>query len=151
MNFVYLIKRTTMIKTHEYSNGDITVLWKPDLCIHSGICVSGLPNVFQPKERPWIKLDASTSEKISNQVKKCPSGALSLKSDQENINTRSHGEGIEIHIVENGPLVVSGKLGISKADGSKEYRGDRTSFCRCGASSNKPYCDGSHNVSGFIG
>ncbi|SDB53539.1 Uncharacterized Fe-S cluster protein YjdI [Flavobacteriaceae bacterium MAR_2010_188] len=140
-----------MGKTHEYSNDDITVLWKPDLCIHSGICYRGLPEVFKPKERPWIKVEASTSERIASQVKKCPSGALSLKSEQESPESERHGETIQIQILENGPLVVSGKLEISKADGSKENKEERTSFCRCGSSSNKPYCDGSHVSSRFIG
>jgi uncharacterized Fe-S cluster protein YjdI len=63
----------------EYSNNEITVTWEPEKCIHSGICARGLSTVFQPKERPWIKMDAETSEKIMVQVKKCPSGALGIK------------------------------------------------------------------------
>lgn len=45
-----------MGKTKEYSNGEVSIVWKPDACIHSAICVKGLGNVFKPKERPWIKL-----------------------------------------------------------------------------------------------
>jgi uncharacterized Fe-S cluster protein YjdI len=61
----------------EYSNGEITVVWKSGKCIHSGICVRGLPSVFKPKESPWITLQNSNSEEIKAQVDKCPSGALS--------------------------------------------------------------------------
>ncbi|WP_228850647.1 (4Fe-4S)-binding protein [Aegicerativicinus sediminis] len=68
-----------MAEIKEYSNGEITVVWKPEICIHSGICARGLPAVFQPKERPWIKTDSATSDEIVSQVKKCPSGALSIK------------------------------------------------------------------------
>ena len=50
---------------------------KPELCIHSGRCVRGLPEVFKPKEKPWITPEGSTTEKIIAQVKRCPSGALS--------------------------------------------------------------------------
>jgi uncharacterized Fe-S cluster protein YjdI len=67
--------------TKHYSNGEITVVWKPAVCIHSKICwakTTGLPEVFNPMERPWIKVENSTSEKIVEQVKKCPSGALSI-------------------------------------------------------------------------
>lgn len=60
----------------EYSNGEVTITWEPKKCIHSGKCVKGLPNVFQPKEKPWIKIDAASSEELVEQVKKCPSGAL---------------------------------------------------------------------------
>ena len=60
----------------EYSNGEVTITWEPEKCVHSGVCVKGLGDVFQPKEKPWIKIDAATSETLVNQVKKCPSGAL---------------------------------------------------------------------------
>ncbi len=63
--------------TKKYSNGEVTIVWKPDRCIHSGRCFTGLPEVFNNKERPWIKPEGSTTEKIIQQVQKCPSGALS--------------------------------------------------------------------------
>ena|SRR5580765_5338947 len=59
------------------SNGEVTIVWQPELCIHSGRCVRGLPEVFKPKEKPWIMTEGSTTEKIVAQVKRCPSGALS--------------------------------------------------------------------------
>jgi uncharacterized Fe-S cluster protein YjdI len=65
-------------KTHHYSNGEITITWKPELCIHSGICFSGLPEVFDPRRKPWIEPDRSETHTIIEQVKKCPSGALSF-------------------------------------------------------------------------
>ena len=61
----------------KYSNGEVTIVWQPELCIHSGSCVRGLPEVFKPKEKPWITPEGSTTEKIIAQVKRCPSGALS--------------------------------------------------------------------------
>ena len=62
-----------------YDNGDVTVVWKPSLCIHSGICFRGLPEVFDPRVRPWIRPEGSTTEAIVAQVGHCPSGALSLE------------------------------------------------------------------------
>ncbi|MBR9845440.1 MAG: hypothetical protein GYB35_04655 [Algicola sp.] len=50
-----------MGKTKEYSNGDVTIVWKPEACIHSAICVKGLGEVLQPKEKPWIKNDATST------------------------------------------------------------------------------------------
>ncbi len=61
----------------KYSNGEVTIVWQPGRCIHSGNCVRGLPEVFKPREKPWITPEDSTTEKIIQQVKKCPSGALS--------------------------------------------------------------------------
>lgn len=64
--------------TKHYTNGEITVVWKSALCAHSTICWKGLINVFNPKEHPWIKIDGASSNEITEQVKKCPSGALSF-------------------------------------------------------------------------
>lgn len=65
-----------MIKK-EYSNGEITIIWQPELCIHSGICVNTLPLVYNPKDRPWIKIENATTDELIAQIDKCPSGALS--------------------------------------------------------------------------
>ena len=62
--------------TKQYSNDEITVVWKPDLCRHTGICARGLLKVFDPRRRPWIVLDNADSPTISAQVDRCPSGAL---------------------------------------------------------------------------
>ena len=70
-------------KTHHYNNGEITVVWKPDLCTHSGICFKGLPGVFDPRRKPWIILDNTTTQQIIDQVTKCPSGALSITADTQ--------------------------------------------------------------------
>ena len=62
----------------EYASDEIKVIWKPELCTHAGDCFTGLPEVFNPKIRPWIKIDAATSEAVIRQVKQCPSDALSF-------------------------------------------------------------------------
>jgi hypothetical protein len=69
----------------EYSNGEITILWKPEKCIHAGICVKTLPKVYNPQEKPWIKLENASSEELINQVPKCPSGALSIQQDHKRL------------------------------------------------------------------
>jgi uncharacterized Fe-S cluster protein YjdI len=68
-----------MMETHEYSNGDITILWKPKACIHSAVCVKTLPQVYDPAARPWISPQNATTQQLIEQVGKCPSGALSIK------------------------------------------------------------------------
>jgi uncharacterized Fe-S cluster protein YjdI len=62
--------------TKRYSNGEITVIWQPDLCQHSGVCARGLPDVFSPRRRPWIELAHADSPTIQAVVDRCPSGAL---------------------------------------------------------------------------
>lgn len=69
--------------TKEYSNGEITVVWKPANCINSGDCYNGLPEVFQPHEHPWIKICNASSDEIIKAVCKCPSGALSYRVNEE--------------------------------------------------------------------
>lgn len=66
------------LKTHHYSRAELAVIWKPYLCIHSAICVKGLGKVFNTKQQPWIDLNNATKDQIIEQVKKCPSGALSF-------------------------------------------------------------------------
>jgi uncharacterized Fe-S cluster protein YjdI len=60
----------------KYTNGEITIVWQSGKCIHSANCVRNNPDVFHPKEQPWITAEASTSEKIMDSIDKCPSGAL---------------------------------------------------------------------------
>ena len=68
-----------MNNVHEYSNGELTIIWQPGKCIHSGICVKTLPAVYKPVERPWITIGNATTEQLIAQIDKCPSGALSYK------------------------------------------------------------------------
>lgn len=72
-----------MEKTHEYSNGEITIIWKPGLCEHAGVCVKMLPDVYRPKEKPWVRLEFATSPQLIAQIEKCPSGALTYKKNEK--------------------------------------------------------------------
>lgn len=63
--------------TIKYKGEEITVIWKPHLCTHSKKCWKGLGEVFKPMEKPWVKMDGASSERIKDQVGHCPSGALS--------------------------------------------------------------------------
>ena len=63
----------------EYSSRELTIVWKPRTCIHAAECVKNLPRVFNPREKPWIKMGNAESEKIIVVVRKCPSGAISIK------------------------------------------------------------------------
>ena len=65
-------------KKIKYTNGEITVVWKPEFCQHSTRCFTQLPEVFNPRIRKWVDPNGAPSEKIIAQVKKCPSGALTF-------------------------------------------------------------------------
>ncbi|GAB6010924.1 (4Fe-4S)-binding protein [Viscerimonas tarda] len=67
----------------EYSNGEITIIWQPRLCQHAGVCVKTLPQVYNPQEHPWIKVENATTLQLIDQVNRCPSGALSYKPDEK--------------------------------------------------------------------
>lgn len=69
-----------------YTNGEVTVLWQPDKCTHSGMCARGLSSVFKPKQVPWVDMSGASSEEIVAQVTKCPSGALSIVENQEGVD-----------------------------------------------------------------
>jgi uncharacterized Fe-S cluster protein YjdI len=138
--------------TKKYTNEEVTVVWKPEQCIHSTICWKSLGEVFNPKIKPWIKLEGSTTEKIIDQVKKCPSGALSyyMNAEMENDSVQVTAETI-VEATANGPLLVYGNVKVKDAQGNEARKNNVTAFCRCGASSNKPYCDGTHRKIDFQG
>jgi uncharacterized Fe-S cluster protein YjdI len=134
----------------EYTNGEVTIVWQPDLCIHAGNCVKGLPEVFNAKAKPWINAEGAGTEKIIDQIKKCPSGALSYYMNEgEEQPAPGSGTALEVEALKDGPLMVKGRVKVTKANGEEENREKATAFCRCGASANKPYCDGAHRKIGF--
>ena len=139
--------------TKKYTNGEITVVWKPGTCIHSEICFNGLSSVFNPKKRPWINMDGAETERIAEQIKKCPSGALSFYYNDEEKQageTSVQAESI-VEVATDGPLLVYGNIVVKDADGNEKKHNRVTALCRCGASSNKPYCDGTHKKIDFRG
>ncbi|MBX2893524.1 MAG: (4Fe-4S)-binding protein [Saprospiraceae bacterium] len=135
-----------------YTNNDITVVWKPDVCIHSTLCWRSLIKVFDPRRRPWIDMDGADTEAIIAQVEKCPSGALSWHRNQSG-ETKPASVDVEtiVEATPNGPLMVYGNIKVKDAEGNETSKHKVTAFCRCGASNNKPYCDGSHRKVDFKG
>ena len=67
----------------KYTNKELTIVWKPELCIHAAICIKELPKVYDPKSRPWIKIENASSDELMKQVKMCPSGALTYYLNNE--------------------------------------------------------------------
>lgn len=112
-------------------------------CIHARHCVLGRPDVFVPNAPgQWIHPDNAPADRIVHIAESCPSGAITYR--------RKDGGAAEappvvntVRLRENGPLAVNAELEIA---GETVLR---ATLCRCGASANKPYCDGSHKAAGF--
>jgi uncharacterized Fe-S cluster protein YjdI len=133
----------------KYTNGEVTVVWKPEVCIHSRLCWTQLGEVFDPRKRPWVNMEGADTARIIDQVSKCPSGALSYYlHDEANPATEINAD-TKVEVSPNGPLLVYGNLTVKLKDGTEENRSRVTAFCRCGKSINKPFCDGSHISAGF--
>jgi putative redox protein len=77
------IFKTGETKTIKYANDQVTVLWKPEFCQHSTRCWKQLPQVFNPSIKKWINPDGAPAERISEQIKRCPSGALTFVSEHK--------------------------------------------------------------------
>jgi CDGSH-type Zn-finger protein/uncharacterized Fe-S cluster protein YjdI len=56
---------------------------------------------------------------------------------------------LSVRLAKNGPLLASGSMEIIAGTGRTILRAQKAAFCRCGGSSNKPYCDGTHARIGF--
>ncbi len=139
-----------------FSNGEITVFWKPELCIHSANCLISLPGVFNPKKSPWINIHGADSLDIMRTIDRCPSRALTYLKSSKFITSKSRTTSknkatyAKIQVVKGGPLLVSGNFLIRDIY-KKKIRIDNqlVSLCRCGKSRRKPFCDGNHHSSDF--
>jgi uncharacterized Fe-S cluster protein YjdI len=132
---------------HEYKNKDITVKWDAKRCIHSAVCISTLPEVFNLKEKPWVNVDGAVKERIMKTIDNCPSGALSY--DSHDTEESNNAEAPEIRLMKGGPILMKGKFRILHNDGTVTEKDGSFSLCRCGGSSNKPFCDGTHKNINF--
>lgn len=138
--------------TRRYTKDELTVVWQPSKCMHSGICFRGLGKVFDPRRRPWIDLTHATAEQIIAQVKDCPSGALSLATEAgtDDPTTDENAVPTVVEVAPSGPLKLSGSIVLQLPDGSTQ-KVEKCALCRCGGSKTKPFCDGSHRTNGFSG
>jgi uncharacterized Fe-S cluster protein YjdI len=155
--FIFTVSTPLMAqKTFKYTNNEVTVVWKPEQCIHSAICWTGLKEVFNPTKRPWVNIEGAATERIIEQVRHCPSGALSyfMNAEAKEIERDPVAEAasiVKVEVSPKGPYLLNTECLIIHADGHEEVKSGVVALCRCGASGNKPYCDGSHNKINFEG
>ncbi len=120
----------------------ITIHDNRGICAHAGYCTDNLSSVFRMGEEPWIDADAASVEEIIATINMCPSGALSYKLQDAGVDSGS--SEAEISIAPNGPYVVRGCPDLQDTDWGEGASRNQYTLCRCGASKNKPFCDGSH-------
>jgi CDGSH-type Zn-finger protein len=135
----------TVVGGVEHIEGrDLTLLYEGKKCIHARFCVTGAPKVFLANVKgPWINPDAIEVDRLVEIAHACPSGAIRYqRKDGKHEETAPPVNLIAIR--EAGPYAVRGQLLLNG-----EAAGFRATLCRCGASKNKPFCDGSHHDAGF--
>src|SRR5258705_2178783 len=128
----------------EIEGKELTLLYDGKKCIHARFCVTGAPKVFLANVKgPWINPDAMNVAGLVEIAHACPSGAIRYR--------RKDGESDEtpppvnlIALREAGPYAVRGDIRLDGESGNY-----RLTLCRCCASKNKPFCDGSHHEAGF--
>ncbi len=130
-------------KIHSYESEEIKVNYDVKRCIHAAECVKGLPNVFDPQKKPWIEPNNASAIEVADVIEKCPTGALHYEMKRSG-RTEKPSSKNRIKLTDNGPVYFFGDLEIQDHDGNTVLEDTRFALCRCGASSNKPACDNSH-------
>jgi CDGSH-type Zn-finger protein/uncharacterized Fe-S cluster protein YjdI len=119
------------------------VKWDSSRCIHTGICLRRLPDVFDTAARPWVDLSRADADAVADAITHCPTGALRF----ERLDGEPGEEAPRPTVVlplENGPLLMVGDLDLRTPDGDQITHESRLTLCRCGLSHNQPFCDNSH-------
>ena len=121
----------------------ITLRFDGRRCIHSRHCVLEAPGVFRANTPgAWIHPEAASVEQCVHVAHNCPSGAITY--ERHDGGPQESAPSVNVVLVrENGPYAVHAQ--IESADAAF-----RVTLCRCGKSSRKPYCDGSHVAAGFV-
>lgn len=134
--------------TREYRSESISVLWFAERCIHSGECIRALPGVFDPRRRPWVKVDAAGADAVADAVLRCPTGALHYVR-RDGGPQEPAPEGVAVRTVRDGPYHVRGRVEVRTGGGELVREDTRMALCRCGKSGHMPFCDNSHRAAGF--
>jgi CDGSH-type Zn-finger protein/uncharacterized Fe-S cluster protein YjdI len=136
---------STIVDGVERVQGEkLELMFETKRCIHARFCVTGAPKVFLANvQGPWIHPDAMPVERVVEVAHACPSGAIRYRR-VDGVSDETAPPVNLASVRERGPYAFRGQLQL---DG--EPCGFRATLCRCGASKNKPFCDGSHNQIGF--
>jgi len=135
-------------KVRRYEGKDVVVEYDAKRCIHVAECVHGLPAVFEKDRRPWVDADGAEADRVAEAVLRCPTGALHFERKDGGAEESVPKENVA-RLEGDGPIYVRGDIEIVDGAGALRLSDVRVAFCRCGASQNKPFCDGRHSEAGF--
>ena len=134
-------------KRESYPAARVTIHDNRSICAHAGNCTAGLEAVFKYKSEPWIDPAGGTAEAIVETIHQCPSGALSYTLD--GVDGGDQPRDPAITVTKDGPYAVVGGPQLLNQSWAQGASTEHFTLCRCGASKNKPFCDGSHWNIGF--
>jgi CDGSH-type Zn-finger protein len=139
----------TKDKRRSYIGENITIHDNRAICSHAEHCVKNLPSVFKLNTKPWINPDGTTVEDIIETIEKCPSGALSYSIDGVEYRDQDDRKPM-VTVSQNGPYIMTGGIElIGEVQFGQGASKEHYTLCRCGASKNKPFCDGLHRDINF--
>lgn len=123
----------------------LTIRDDRSICVHAGFCGNSATNVWNMAAETG---DSLIRAQAISMIERCPSGALTYAlTDAEDSNEQDLP--VQVAIIDDGPLYVSGGVPVVSAEGETYEVRNRVTLCRCGASANKPFCDGAHSDAGF--
>lgn|SRR5574341_1052566 len=132
----------------EYRSSSIVVTFEPRFCIHAARCLMNLPEVFDVEKKPWIQPQNAPAARVAEVIMTCPTGALHFRRLDGGQGEKGDSQ-VSVEIRPAGPLFLRGNVQIKDASGNVIRQDTPVALCRCGYSSNKPFCDGSHRAVGF--
>ena len=127
--------------------GGVVVRDDRSLCVHAGFCTNALTNVWKVA-RGAGATDTVARTAMVAAIEHCPSGALTFRLTEDGDDVEP-ALAVQVAVVDDGPLLVTGRIPVTRADGTTDEVRNRVALCRCGESANKPYCDGTHASVGF--
>jgi CDGSH-type Zn-finger protein/uncharacterized Fe-S cluster protein YjdI len=135
-------------KVYQFDGEKIDVSWDGRLCIHVQECTRAKGELFKSGRKPWGEPDRGEPEYVAEVVRRCPTGSLTYRRKDGSAGETA-AEANTVTVANNGPLYVQGDLQVDGAQDDMPGLRYRAAFCRCGDSSNKPFCDNSHEKEGF--
>jgi CDGSH-type Zn-finger protein len=130
-------------RSNELGGTGITVRDDRSVCVHAGFCGTRVTNVWKQVAETG---ESTVRAQVIRMVENCPSGALTYRFDGDDVEPLLPQA---IAVTDDGPLWVTGGVTVTRSDGEALETRNRVTLCRCGASANKPLCDGSHKAAGF--